>query len=109
LNAFQIPYIAVYDEDPIPEEIRPGRSGHDPAKYDTAKHLFNENERIEAECNKDFTETCMVPGKFEYIVGISKSHAEKVGKPYAAVEHLSNEQNSIASELDKLVRKVYTT
>jgi CRISPR-associated exonuclease Cas4 len=107
LNAFRIPYIVIYDEDPIPEELKPGGSEHDADKYNDAKHKFKENEHIEAECNKEFGNTYMVPSKLENILGISKSRADKVGKPYAAVEHFANDLNPIPAQFEKLVREVY--
>jgi putative ATP-dependent endonuclease of OLD family len=108
LNAFRIPSLAIYDEDPIPQELEPGGSRHDPDKYKEAKHRFEENQHIEAECNREFAKTWMVPGQFEDVLGISRSHAEKVGKPYAAVEHFSHESNAIPAEVRNLVSEVYT-
>jgi len=108
LNAYRIPYLAIYDEDPIPEDLKPGAPKHDPDKYNDAKHAFQENAAIEAECDRDFAATYMVPGKFDDVLGVSKSRAEKVGKPYAAVEHFSNDQTSVPVDLENLVREVYT-
>jgi CRISPR-associated exonuclease Cas4 len=107
LNAFRIPYVAIYDEDPIPEELKPGAPKHDDGKYKAAKRAFQENETIEAQCDREFAATYMVPGKFDDILGLSKSHADRVGKPYAAVEHFSDEQNPIPAPLETLVRAVY--
>lgn len=108
LNAFRIPYIVIHDEDPIPEELKPGGSRHDSDKYNEAKHLFEENERIEAECNREFAKTYMVAGEFEDILGVSRSRADKVGKPYAAVEHFSNSLNPIPTEVQEVVNEVYS-
>lgn len=107
LNAYRIPYIAIYDEDPIPEELKPGGSQHDVGKYNEAKHAFQENEAIEADCDREFAATYMVPGKLDDALGLSKSRAEKVGKPYAAVEHFCDEHNAIPVALDNLVRQIY--
>ena len=107
LNAFHIRYLAVYDEDPVPQELQPGGSKHDPDKHKEARNTFQENQNIEAECNREFGNTRMVPGKLEDVLGISESHAEKVGKPYAAVEHFSDESNAIPVELQNLVSEVY--
>ncbi|MGB7292524.1 MAG: AAA family ATPase [Thermodesulfobacteriota bacterium] len=107
LNAFQISYIVIYDEDPIPEELEPGGSKHDSDKYSEARRKFEENKRIEAECDREFAKTYMVTGEFEDILGLSKSRAEKVGKPYAAVEYFSNDRNFIPVALENLVREVY--
>jgi hypothetical protein len=108
LNAFRIPHLAIYDEDPIPQDLEVGGSKHDPDKYNEAKHTFEENQHIEAECNRAFAKTWMVPGQFEHVLGISRSQAEKAGKPYAAVEHFSDESNAIPVEVRNLVSEVYT-
>jgi CRISPR-associated exonuclease Cas4 len=104
LNAFRVPYLVAYDEDPIPEELKPGES-----KYSEAKRLFDENALIEAECNSEFAKAYKATGEFEDILGISKSRAEKVGKPYTAVEHYSNDSNNIPELLKSIVREVYKT
>lgn len=107
LNAFSIPYIVVYDEDPIPAELKPGGIKHDLNKYNQSKHKFEENERIESECNKNFGSTYKVQGEFEDILGIPKGHAKKVGKPYAAIEYFSDEKNPIPAALADLVKEAY--
>ncbi len=107
LNAFRIPYLVIYDEDPIPEDVKPGSPGHDADKYQEAKHGFDENHRIESECDAEFASTRMVAGELESILGVSKSRGEKVGKPYAAVEHYSDEANPIPAEVEDLVREIY--
>lgn len=107
LNAYRISYIVIYDEDPIPEELEPGGSEHDPDKYNEAKRLSEENTQIEDYCNIEFASTYMVNGVFENILGISRRRSKKVGKPYAAVEHFSDETNPIPEQLEELVREVY--
>lgn len=107
LNAFRIPYLTIYDEDPIPKELEPGMSNHDPDKYDEAKRRFAENTRVEDECNSEFGRTHMVHGDFESALGVSRSHGEKVGKPYAAVEQFSDEGNPITAAVGDLVKEVY--
>ncbi|MDH5683821.1 MAG: AAA family ATPase [candidate division WOR-3 bacterium] len=107
LNAYRIPYLTIYDEDPIPEELKPDGTEYDKDKYNEAKNKFNENQNIEDECNREFAKTFMVSGKLENILGVSRNRADKVGKPYAAVEHYSNEQNSIPNILENIVREVY--
>lgn len=107
LNAFRIPHVAIYDEDPIPEELKPGGSSYDADKYNEARRHFEENQRMEAECNQEFAKTYMVPGELEDMLGVPRSQGEKVGKPYAAVEHYADEANPIPDEVENLVREVY--
>lgn len=49
----------------------------------------------------------MVKGNFEGLLGISKSRAEKVGKPFAAVEKYSGEDVEISEDIKRIVREVY--
>ena len=107
LNAFRIPYIVVYDEDPIPERLQPDNDTHDAARYREAQRLFAENQQIESECNAEFAHTFMVPGTIDDLLGVSRSHSEKVGKPYAAVEHYSNTSNAIPPAVEEFVKRVY--
>ena len=107
LNAFKIPHIVIYDEDPVPEELKPGESNYQPDRYKAAKRTFEENSAIEDECKNEFATTKMIPGELEDILSVSTSHAEMVGKPYAAVEKYSDEANPVPTALEDLVRAVY--
>jgi len=108
LNAFKIPSIAVYDEDPIPSDICPGAASYDRVKYQTRKRDFELNTKIEQECDRTFSTTHMFPGDLEAIAGISKSHAVEVGKPYAAIEKYSDNSTQIPQNLEDAVRKIYS-
>lgn len=107
LNAFKIPSITLYDEDPIPSDICPGAPNYDQEKYRTRKRLFELNTRIEQECDRTFSTTHMFPKELETIAGISKSHADKVGKPYAAIEKYSDTSTLIPQNLEDAVREIY--
>jgi len=107
LNAYGIPYIVIHDEDPVPEDERPGGGNHDPDKYRERQRTFDENKKIERECKRELGELRVVPGQFGDILGVSRTRAEKIGKPYAAADHFSDPTNSICSKLEDLVRKVY--
>lgn len=107
LNSFKIPSITLYDEDPIPSDICPGAPNYDEGKYRTRKRLFELNTKIEQECDRTFSTTHMFPGELEDMAGISKSHAEKVGKPYAAIEKYSDKSTKIPQNLEDAVRQIY--
>ncbi|HIE14031.1 TPA: ATP-dependent endonuclease [Candidatus Bathyarchaeota archaeon] len=106
LNAFGIPYLVIHDEDPVDPELEPGGSKHDPEKLREAQRTFNENERIRQALNPSVGKIKMIHGEFENLLGISRSKAERIGKPLAAVEKYS-EETTIPAKLEKLVRKVY--
>ena len=107
LNAFKIPSITLYDEDPIPSDICPDTSNYNLEKYLTRKRLFELNNKIEQECDRGFSRTHMFPGELEDMAGISKSHADKVGKPYAAIEKYSDNNTQIPQNLKDAVTKIY--
>jgi CRISPR-associated exonuclease Cas4 len=107
LNAFKIPSITLYDEDPIPSDICPGAPNYEHEKYRTRKRLFELNAKIEQECDRTFSTTHMFPGELEDMAGISKSHADKVGKPYAAIEKYSDSITKIPQNLKDAVREIY--
>lgn len=108
LNAFKIPYITLYDEDPIPSDICPGTPNYDQDKYKARKRVFELNEKIKQECNPSFSTTHMFQGELEHIAGISRSLADKVGKPYAAIKKYSNRTTQIPQKLEDAVREIYS-
>jgi putative ATP-dependent endonuclease of OLD family len=99
LNAFEIPYLAIYDEDPITEDEKPGGPRHVPAKYVHAKRMFDENATIEAKRSIPCGQTKMVSPSFEAILGRSS--------PFSAVSFLSDPSNPIPSEVEGLARAAY--
>ena len=107
LNAFKIPSITLYDEDPIPSDICPDTSNYNLEKYLTRKRLFELNNKIEGECDRSFSRTHMFPIELEAVAGISKSYADKVGKPYAAIEKYSDDNTQIPQNLIDAVKNIY--
>ena len=107
LNAFKIPSTTLYDEDPIPNDICPGAPNYDQEKYQTRKRLFELNNKIEGECDRSFSRTHMFPIELEAVAGISKSYADKVGKPYAAIEKYSDDNTQIPQNLIDAVKNIY--
>ena len=107
LNAFKIPSISLYDEDPIPADIYPGALNYEQERYRTRKRLFELNQRIEEECDRTLSKTHMFPGELEEIAEISRSRADKVGKPYAAIEKYSDSTTPIPRNLEEAVIEIY--
>jgi CRISPR-associated exonuclease Cas4 len=107
LNAFHIPYLVVYDEDPINPELEPGGTKHDPDKLREAKKAFNENQKINNVVDLSISKTLQVKVDLERLLDISKAQAEKLGKPVAAIEKYSIENITISEELENLVKEVY--
>jgi len=107
LNTFCIPYLVIHDEDPIDPELEASGSQYDPDKLREAKRVFEENQKIAGTVNLSIGKVEIIPGKFEKLCGISKSQAEKLGKPFASVEKYVNKEVEIPDELKELTRKVY--
>ena len=107
LNAFCIPYLVTHDEDPIDPELETGGSKHDPDRLREAKRAFEENRRIREACESQIGGVTEIPGEFETLLGISRTQAEKLGKPFAAVEKYSDETQQIPETLKELVELVY--
>ena len=107
LNAFHIPYITIYDEDPIPEELKPGNTEYVEDKYNQAKRAFEENTLIEGECDTLIGTTHMISETFEDFIEESKTSIVKKGKPLASVEYFSDDMHPIPQELEILVKQVY--
>ena len=85
LNAFQIPYIVVHDEDPV----RDGLKGD---KFRTAQNLFQCNGRIADAVDESLGHIEVVSPEFDRACGVSRSAGDRLGKPYAAVQHLAELQ-----------------
>jgi len=107
LNAFRIPYLVIYDEDPVDPEFKPGGAKYDPDKFREAKQAFEENQRIEDVADSTIGKVQQIQGRFEKLLGISKAQADKLGKPFAAVEHYAQEGVEISKDVKDLVRTVY--
>jgi CRISPR-associated exonuclease Cas4 len=107
LNAFHIPYLVIHDEDPIDPELEPGGVRYDPDKHREAKRAFEENQRIKDTINPTIGNVLQIPGEFEKLLGVSRAQADKLGKPFAAVERYTHEDVEILEDVKELVKEVY--
>ncbi len=107
LNAFRIPYLVIHDEDPVDPELEPGAAKYDSDKFREAKQTFEENQRIEDAADSIIGGVRQIPGKFEKLLGISKAQADKLGKPFAAVEKYAQQGVEISEDVKELVITVY--
>ena len=107
LNAFGIAYLVIHDEDPIDPELEPGGAKYDSDRFREAKQTFEENQGITDTVNPTIGKVRQIPGKFERLLGISKTQADKLGKPFAAVEKYAQEGVEIPEDVKELVRTVY--
>jgi putative ATP-dependent endonuclease of OLD family len=107
LNAFRIPYLVIHDEDQIDPELKPGGAKYDPDKFREAKQTFEESQRIKDTADYTIGAVRQIPGEFENLLGISRAQADKLGKPFAAVEKYAQEGIEISADVKELVRTVY--
>lgn len=107
LNAFRIPYLVIHDEDPIDPELKPGGAKYDSDKFREAKQTFEESQRIKDTADSTIGGVRQIPGEFEKLLGISKTQADKLGKPFAAVEKYAQEGVGISEDVKELVITVY--
>lgn len=86
LKAFQIPYLVIHDEDPVPEPIPEGWSDD---KIREKRKTFALNTVIGQFVEGPLGALRTFSPDFEKSVGISATAGEKKGKPLAALDHLS--------------------
>lgn len=105
LNAFQIPYVVVHDEDPLPDPIPAEWSGERKA---AAQRAFAANEEVRRLVKKSLGKVEMLSPNFETVAGVSKSQGEKKGKAVAALDYFQGlEVAAIPPRLQELVRAAF--
>ena len=107
LNAFRIPYLVIHDEDPVDPELEPGGSRHDPNNLREAQRAFEQNQRIKNTVDPAMGKVRQIPGKFEKLLGISRTQADKLGKPLAAVQKYTEKGVKIPKDVEELIGEVY--
>ena len=100
LNAFQIPYMLIHDEDPV-------RDGLNGDKLRTAENLFRCNCRIADAVDERLGHVEVVKPEFDSACGVSRSAGKSKGKPFAAVQHLADlQEEELPSWLCDLVGRI---
>jgi len=83
-EAFEIPYLVVHDEDPLPDPIP---SDWNENKKQEKRRTFELNERIADMIKPPLGQVEMLSPDFEKVAGVSRSRGEKKGKALAALDH----------------------
>jgi hypothetical protein len=105
LQAFQISYVVVHDEDPIPDPI--------PAEWDEdkrrEKRRTNElNSIISDLVNPTLGSIIILTPDFEGYCCVSKNQGKKIGKAIAALEHFSKlTVGEIHEPLKNIIQRIY--
>ncbi len=106
LNAFQLKYFIVHDEDPLPNPIP---ADWDPDKVRQKTQTFQLNTDIQHLIDANLGGVFVVPTDIEQFAGVPRGQGEKKGKALAAVDHFETLQDQqIPAALVTLVRQVYS-
>jgi CRISPR-associated exonuclease Cas4 len=100
LNAFDIKYVVVHDEDPITVE-----QGHE--DYQGQKEIFSKNAEIAAGLDGSLGSIDVLAPDFEAVAGISKSQVIGKGKPIAALDRFKDEGAEIPERLKQVIDTMY--
>ena len=107
LNAFRIPYCAVYDEDPLPDPVPPDWTEQKTAER---RRLFNENAEIGNAVDASLGSVEILAPDFEGVSGVSRSQGDKRGKAVAALEHFAGQKpGDTPQRLCDVVARAYQT
>ncbi len=83
LNAFEIPYVVIHDEDPLPEPIP---EDWNKGKRESKKRTYQVNEAIRELVDAELGKVFVFKPKIEDALGISKTLGDRKGKALAAIE-----------------------
>ncbi|GBC78781.1 DNA replication and repair protein RecF [bacterium HR08] len=105
LNAFQIPYCVVHDEDPLPVPIP---SDWDEEKRAAKRRTFELNRIIAELTDASLGHVEVISPDFETAAGIPKSQAEKKGKALAALDLFeSMDAAAIPRRIVEMIQNAY--
>lgn len=100
-GSFDIPHIALHDEDPVKDTLEGD-------KLTSAQKTYAINSELLELSKKTNTNIEMVKPEFEVLCGISKSQGKTKGKPLAAMDHFEQlECEDYPEHLKNLVRRLY--
>jgi putative ATP-dependent endonuclease of the OLD family len=105
LNAFDIPYVVVHDEDPLPDPV--------PADWDGDKRrekqkVFNVNAQVAGLVKTGLGSVQVLSPDFERASGVSKTQGERKGKAIAALDHFETiKKDDIPAVLINVIAVAY--
>lgn len=102
LNHFEIPFMAIFDEDPMDATY------DDPVKEQSDRRTYDFNKEIQKSINPELGEPIMIDGDFESHFSISKTQGKKLGKGLAALKHFQAiEDQEVHEEMIQLLTRIY--
>lgn len=105
MNAFQIPYCVIHDEDPLPDPIPDEWSNEKRAEKG---RLYDENGNIAKLVNPTLGQQEVLCPDFEGVSGISGNQSDKKGKAIAALDHCAQlPDEELPERLRTLIENAY--
>ncbi|MEN6623975.1 hypothetical protein SDC9_42770 [bioreactor metagenome] len=103
LNNFEIPYLVIFDEDPIKPEY------DDPEKEKSDRYAYEFNKVIEKAIDKKFGYSMMLSPDFEGCYSISRNQGSKLGKGLAALKHFQSlDEKDIPENMVRMLTGIYS-
>ncbi len=104
-KAFDLDYIVVHDEDPVPDPIP---EGWNPDKVREKRHTFGLNSTIAGSLAGSNGRAVVIRPDFEGFTGISNGQASRKGKALAALDYFDARlTENIAADVSALIRSFY--
>lgn len=104
-KAFQLSYLVIHDEDPLPDPIP---SDWDEDKRKAKRRTFELNAQIAALLEAPLGAVEMFSPDLEQASGVSKGQGRRAGKPIAALEHFDGlETDAIPERLKQFVQSAF--
>lgn len=104
-EAFEIPYLVIHDEDPIPDPIP---DDWPEEKKREKQRTYSLNQEIATLVKPPLGQVEILSRDFEQVAGVSKSQGAKKGKALAALDHFETiDADAVPERLKHLVRAAY--
>lgn len=103
-NAFDLPYVVIHDEDPLPDSLE----GLDSNEREQKQKTYNLNYQISDLVKSSLGRIEMCCPDFEGVAAVSNSQVKKKGKPLAALEHFeSTDENNIPIRFKEIITTIF--
>lgn len=100
-KAFQLPYLVIHDEDPLPNPIP---ADWDDNKIKSKQRTFELNAQIAALVDAPIGAVEIFSPDLEVVSGVSKNQGDKKGKPLAALDHFAEQEvDAIPERLKQVI------
>ena len=104
-KAFQLPYLVIHDEDPLPNPIPPN---WDEDKHKSKQRTFDLNAQISDLVEVPLGAVEMLSPDFEKMSGVPRNQGEKKGKPLAALDYFAERGvDNIPERLKQVVQAAF--